>query len=90
VPCLIISEQRGNTDYRPIHRKRASFGKDSELTLIELQLRLLVVQGCQFYRGAKEGEKIPGFDHPAWASTHLAISNSAWRSTIDRNKVGRI
>ncbi len=48
-----------------------------------------LVQGCQFYRDAKEGNKIPGLIHPRLGQYHIGDIEFGLAIDIDRNKVGR-
>jgi len=48
-----------------------------------------LVQGCSFYREAKEGEKIPGLLRPRLGEYHIRDIEICLALDVDRNKVGK-
>jgi len=48
-----------------------------------------LVQGCSFYREAKEGEKIPGLIRPRLGEYHIGDIEICLALDVDKNKVGK-
>ena len=48
-----------------------------------------LVQGVEFYKGAEDGETIPGLMHPVLAGYHIRDINFTAAFDIDVNKVGK-
>jgi len=48
-----------------------------------------LVQGCYFYRDAKEGEKIPGLIRPRLGEYHIRDIEICLAIDVDKNKVGK-
>jgi myo-inositol-1-phosphate synthase len=48
-----------------------------------------LVQGCQFYRDAQEGEKIPGLIRPRLGEYHIRDIEICLALDVDKNKVGK-
>ncbi|MDH7500461.1 MAG: inositol-3-phosphate synthase [candidate division NC10 bacterium] len=48
-----------------------------------------LVQGCFFYREAKEGEKIPGLIRPRLGAYHIRDIEICLALDVDKNKVGK-
>src|SRR5688572_33193382 len=48
-----------------------------------------LVQGVEFYRGAEEGDEIPGLMHPVLGGYHINDINFTAAFDIDADKVGK-
>ena len=48
-----------------------------------------LIQGVEFYKGAEDGESIPGLMHPVLAGYHIRDINFTAAFDIDVNKVGK-